>query len=171
MKFEIYSEAECRRRLKAGAQPDVVFSISDSKEANLKEKYEILIYRFQFADRVFEEDKEAPNISDVKRIVEIAKTLNTEQEIWFHCHAGISRSSATALVVFSEMFGPEYACEIVSTYKVFLSRGKDGEELFEDGSSWFVPNNLITKIYDKMTQKNLTELLEKYFDFYKPRFA
>jgi predicted protein tyrosine phosphatase len=62
--------------------------------------------RLHFADHV--DGECCPTKDDVRRIIELAESLRTSAgKVLIHCEAGVSRSSAAALIMYAYWFGAE----------------------------------------------------------------
>jgi predicted protein tyrosine phosphatase len=89
-------------------------------------------------------DRGGPTLADVEKIVAFAKSLNPQAgDLLVHCQAGISRSSAAALVVLLTRLGPgseeslvDYLCENYPECR---------------------PNLLLTQLADQLLATRLTE--------------
>lgn len=89
-------------------------------------------------------DRGGPTLADVEKIVAFARSLNPEAgDLLVHCQAGISRSSASALVVLLVRLGPgseeslvEFLCEKYPECR---------------------PNLLLTQLADQLLATRLTD--------------
>lgn len=79
-----------------------------------------------------------------------------------HCFAGISRSSAAAIIAMIPLLGPEEAVKRVMNFEVHQSDG-----VFEPGYSWFMPNNLMIQYADEELglAGQLVKLTERSFNY------
>lgn len=113
MKIEVLSRLEAGEMLCSPnrcAEITCLVSIGDGNDP-LPQGYENTVRRFrwQIADVV---TKEGATEEDVRRIIALAEQLRSESgTLLIHCEAGVSRSTATALII--------YAC--------WLGRGREDE--------------------------------------------
>ena len=70
--------------------------------------------------------------------------ISDDSRIMVHCFAGISRSSAAAIITMIPLLGPEEAVKRVMNFEVYQTAG-----VFEPGYSWFMPNNLMIQYADE----------------------
>ena len=79
-----------------------------------------------------------------------------------HCFAGISRSSAAAIIAMIPLLGPEEAVKRVMNFEVYQTEG-----VFEPGHSWFMPNNLMMQYADEELDLagHLVRLTESSFNY------
>lgn len=134
MNIKIMSEKSAVEFAKDDVSRDWVFiSIKDEGKADIKNRK---IARFNFQDQDDPNDTDPPtinHINDLVRLFKIIKSLN-EENIVVHCHAGICRSSAVAIALFS-----------------FLNKKVDFNktlEFFRDDLGWIMPNTLICQLLD-----------------------
>lgn len=83
-----------------------------------------IVYKYNFHD-VFSKEQlaskmyKAPNFEDVKSIVRAGEDIKLLVEhgedirIFFHCQAGISRSTAAACIILNVIFGPGFEMQIL----------------------------------------------------------
>jgi predicted protein tyrosine phosphatase len=87
-----------------------------------------------------------PNRNHVDEILHFgAFHYKKDSVLMTHCFAGISRSSAAAIIALCPHHGYQEAVKMVADIDMILS--KDG--LAEKGSAWFMPNNLMIKYADE----------------------
>ncbi|HJQ38300.1 MAG TPA: protein-tyrosine phosphatase family protein [Thermoanaerobaculia bacterium] len=106
--IEVYSREEAGAILSSPTQrADVCFlvSISDPEDqppagyANVRDKLRLL-----FADAT---DESGPSEDDIRSLIRTARALKGRSgRVLTHCQAGISRSSAAAVILYAVMLGP-----------------------------------------------------------------
>jgi len=101
----------------------------------------------------FKNDYTIPSKDDVLRILKFSEeNLNKDSRLLVHCFAGISRSSAAAIIAASVVLGYEGAIKKVSNLEIFPN--SDFSNRFPDvGFNWFVPNNLMIEWYSEIVNK------------------
>lgn len=107
--IEVCSREEASAILSSPSRrADVAFLISIGEPedrppagyANIRSKLRLL-----FADT--NEEVEGPTAEDVRRLISAAKSLaNRSGRVVIHCQAGISRSTAAAVIVYATLLGP-----------------------------------------------------------------
>ena len=130
---------------------------------------EIPVLKMKFHDITFLHEFEGkyriPTKGDVQTIVDFSKeNLNKDSRLLTHCFAGISRSSAAAIIAASTVIGVEDAVRKVSTLEIFPN--SDFSNKFPDvGFNWFVPNNLMMEWYGEILDKKneVSELMKESF--------
>ena len=97
-----------------------------------------LLFSF-FADTYVPNHPEAPRLRDVKRILDFTKELPVKAKVLVHCHAGVSRSTATAYAILCQHTSP----------------GTEMENLLHIQSlrEWAYPNRLIIELADKVLKR------------------
>jgi len=113
---EVYSREEAGAILSSPSQrADICFLISIGEPtdrppagyANVRDKLRLL-----FADTI---DHTGPTEDDIQRLIAIARSLaGRSGRVIAHCQAGISRSSAAAVIVYAVMLGPGREQEAVA---------------------------------------------------------
>lgn len=128
------------------------------------------IFRRKFDDICFElhsehdKDKYSPPTIDL--VLDILKfgedNLTNDSRLISHCYAGISRSSAAAIIAMIPLLGAEDAVQQVSDLKIKLSDDK-----MRSGRQWLMPNNLMIEYADKILNFNgeLVKLVNRSFDY------
>ena len=106
--IEVYSREEAGAILSSPSQrADVCFLVSIGEPqdrppagyANVRDKLRLL-----FADAM---DESGPTEEDIRKLIRIARTLEGRTgRVLAHCQAGISRSSAAAVILYAVMLGP-----------------------------------------------------------------
>ena len=88
------------------------------------------VYKYNFHDVFTKEQLESkmytpPSYKDIKSLVDIGHEIKEEVEngkdisLFFHCQAGISRSTAAACIVLNSIFGPGFELPILQEiYKI-----------------------------------------------------
>lgn len=109
----------------------------------------------------FNQMYEIPSREHVARIYEFAKSFDEASRILIHCYAGISRSSASAIISLCAHMSPKDAVEKIASLKTKTYMGYE-----EKGDIWFAPNHLMIKYADEMLNLN-GELL----DYVEHRFC
>lgn len=115
--IEVYSREEAGAILSSPSQrADVCFLISIGEPydhppagyANVRDKLRLL-----FSDTTDEES--GPTEDDVRSLIRIARALKGRSgRVLTHCQAGISRSSAAAVILYVVMLGPGHEEEAVA---------------------------------------------------------
>jgi predicted protein tyrosine phosphatase len=92
-----------------------------------------------FADTSVPNHPEAPQLQDVKRILDFTKELPHEAKVLVHCRAGVSRSTATAYAILCQHSPP----------------GQEMENLLHVQSlrDLVFPNRLIIELADKVLKR------------------
>src|SRR5579859_737326 len=102
------------------------------------------------------DDPNAPSIKTVQQIFAFSKTLKEDDKVLIHCHAGISRSTAAALIVVYD----KYACaQIEEVPKVELI-SKAGQFVHQIRPI-AAPNRLICKYADEFFKHDGPYLYEE----------
>lgn len=150
--------------------PDAVISIVDPLMSNPVISKDIPTLQMKFHDICFEPsspyDKEryvTPTRADVDEIFHFgAFKYKKGTKLLTHCFAGISRSSAAAIIALCPHYGYETAVKMVSEVDVYQSEG-----LYEKGSFWFMPNNLMIRYADERLALDgaLVKLVEETFAY------
>lgn len=151
-------------------KPDAIISIVDPTMKNPNFPMKVPILNLNFDDICFEPvsfyDKERyspPTRSHVEEIFHFgAFFYKKDTNLLTHCYAGISRSSAAAIIALCPHYGYKKAVEMVANIQVYQSEG-----VSEAGSSWFMPNNLMIKYADDQLALNgeLINLVETTFSY------
>jgi len=143
--------------------PDLIISISEPNQLppSFKTKQVLLL---NFKDICFDSKLDpsplAPKEEHILQIIEFASKAKNKK-ILIHCHAGISRSSAAAIILAREVCGDDQeALRQISSLNVEIS-----PEVFETGNTWFMPNNLMISLYDKIKGTNMSDLLDTFFSY------
>lgn len=153
-------------------KPTEVISIVDPEddylEFNLPKETSALQMKFQ--DLCFEPASEydiarylPPTKSMIKTIIKYGEhNIREDSRLLVHCFAGISRSSAAAIIAMIPLLGPEEAVKRVMAFEVHQA-----DEIFEPGYSWFLPNNLMIKYADEELglAGRLIKLTESSFNY------
>ena len=97
-----------------------------------------LLFSF-FADTFVSDHPEAPRFQDEKRILDFTKELPVKAKVLVHCHAGVSRSTATAYAILCQHTSP----------------GMEMENLLHVQSlrDLVFPNRLIIELADKVLKR------------------
>jgi predicted protein tyrosine phosphatase len=106
----------------------------------------------------FNQMYELPSREHVARIYEFAKSFDEDSRILIHCYAGISRSSAAAIISLCAHMSPKDAVEKIASLKTKTYMGYE-----EKGDIWFSPNHLMIRFADEML--NLNGELEDHVDY------
>jgi predicted protein tyrosine phosphatase len=108
----------------------------------------------------FNEKYNIPSREDVARIYEFAKSFDEDSRILIHCYAGISRSSAAAIISLCAHMSPKDAVEKIASLKT-----KTYMSYYEKGDIWFAPNHLMINYADEMLNLNgeLMDCVEQRF--------
>lgn len=126
----------------------------------LKMKFHDITFLHDFKDKYI-----IPTKGDVQTIVDFSKeNLNKDSRLLTHCFAGISRSSAAAIIAASTIIGLEEAIRKVSNLEIFPN--SDFSNKFPDvGFNWFVPNNLMMEWYGEISngREEVLELMKESF--------
>lgn len=104
--------------------------------------------RLLFADHV--DGEYGPTKEDVRRIIELAESLRSSVgKVLIHCEAGVSRSSAAALIMYAYWFG--------------AGREREALERVLKQRSIARPNRLMVSLADKLLGRGgrLMEVVEK----------
>jgi predicted protein tyrosine phosphatase len=121
--IEVASRAEASNILSSSHTcSDVTCLVSIGEAHNeLPEGYDNVAHKLRlvFADTIAPEN--GPTENDVRRIIELAETLcSTSGRVLIHCEAGVSRSSAAALIMYAHWLGPGREREAIA--KVLAQR-------------------------------------------------
>lgn len=95
-----------------------------------------------------------PSREIVNDLLRFGTTLNHDSKLLSHCWAGISRSSASAIIAMIPLIGYEEAVAKVATLRVPQSGIIGREDCFEAGRDWFLPNVLLIKYADQFLGLN-----------------
>ena len=97
-----------------------------------------LLFSF-FADTIVPNHPHAPRHEDVKRILDFTEKLPAKAKVLVHCHAGVSRSTATAYAILCQHTSP----------------GMEMENLLHVQSlrDLVFPNRLIIELADKVLKR------------------
>jgi predicted protein tyrosine phosphatase len=103
-----------------------------------------LLFSF-FADTIVSDHPHAPRLQDVERILDFTSGLTTKAKVLVHCHAGVSRSTATA-------------------YAILCQHSKPGMEMenllhVQTLRDLVFPNGLIIELADKVLKRKGAMLL------------
>jgi len=150
--------------------PDAVISIVDPQMCNPILTKDVPNLQMNFHDICFEPfssyDKEKykrPTRDDVDEIFHFGATRYKKgTKLLTHCYAGISRSSAAAIIALCPHYGYRDAVKIISDIDVFQS-----EDLYKKGKSHFMPNNLMIKYADERLalDGDLISMVENTFEY------
>ena len=153
-------------------QPQGVISIVDPKMENPNFSSDLRVLNLKFDDICFEPksiyDRERyspPTKKDVEEIFHFgAVTMKTGEKLLTHCFAGVSRSSAAAIIALSPHYGWRDAVRMVSEIELVYTAPKPHTET---GSQWFLPNNLMIDHADDLLCLNgeLRKLVEETFSY------
>jgi predicted protein tyrosine phosphatase len=121
--IEVASRAEASNILSSSHTcADVTCLVSIGEAHNeLPEGYHNIAHKLRlvFADTVSAEC--GPSEDDVRRIIELAESLcSSRGRVLIHCEAGVSRSSAAALIMYAHWLGPGREREAIA--KVLAQR-------------------------------------------------
>lgn len=150
-----------------GTSIDYIISIVDPNLDNpFPQSKNNLLFRFH--DICFEPQSEvdklryiSPTKKDISDIINFGKeNFNNKSVLLSHCMAGISRSSAAALISIIPLYGVNESVKIIkelesSNYNDFLQK------------KYFYPNNLMIKYADQVLglDGKLEKLVEETFDY------
>jgi len=147
--------------------PDAVISIVDPEDNNPEVLKDIPVLKMKFHDICFElfnnEKYIIPTRENVDDIFHFgAFKYKKDTKLLVHCFAGISRSSAAAIIALCPHYGYENAVKMVADVDVYMSEG-----LYEKGSLWFMPNNLMIRYADErlVLDGALVKLVEETFAY------
>jgi predicted protein tyrosine phosphatase len=150
--------------------PDAVISIVNPTTDNPEVGKEIPTLKMKFHDICFEiksyhgqERYTPPSRDHVDEIFHFgAFKYKKGTKLLTHCFAGISRSSAAAIIALCPHYGYVEAVRMVSEIDVYQSEG-----LYEKGSLWFMPNNLMIQYADERLALDgaLVRLVEETFAY------
>lgn len=148
-------------------KPEAIISIVDPYIENPEFNNKIPVLNLQFNDICFELESEydkrkysPPNRNHIDDILHFgAVTCNKNTRILTHCFAGISRSSAAAIIALCPLYGYLDAVDIVANADLTID-----DKIFK-GSEYFMPNNLMIKYADDRLCLNgdLCKLVDKKF--------
>lgn len=85
----------------AEAPLDHIISIRDKNQPRpdiRNFKTEFTLHAFNFEDTGSSAHPEAPSEQHIKRLLNLYSSISVEQNILFHCYAGVSRSTAAAFI-------------------------------------------------------------------------
>ena len=128
--------------------PTGIISIIDpgSSYVDFKTNEESIL-RLCFKDICFKTTQEDLLPPTREHIVDILNwslsNIDFDSRILVHCFAGVSRSSAAAIISMIPLLGMKEAVRRVSEFDFFISK-----DIYEKGSFWFMPNNLMIQIAD-----------------------
>ena len=150
-------------------KPDVVISIVDPDDehpSGLPEKS----LKIKFDDICFEPKSEydiqryrPPTQEIVRSILKFAEeNIDQNSKILVHCFAGISRSSAAAIIALTAIVSWRESIEIIAQTNTRTLNG-----LTKSGYSWFMPNNLMIFYLDKILYADglLVKQVESTFNY------
>lgn len=150
-------------------KPDVVISIVDPDDEHPIELPEKSL-KIKFRDISFEPKSEydvqrfnPPTQEIVRDILKFSEeNIDQNSKILVHCFAGISRSSAAAIIVLTTIFSWREAVEIVAHMNTKTSKG-----LIKFGYSYFSPNSLMIFYLDKILYADglLVRQVESTFNY------
>ena len=134
-------------------QPHGVISIVDPGLDNPIFDPSVKVLNLRFHDICFEPrsiyDKERYTYPTREIVEEIfhfgAVTMKSGERLLTHCFAGVSRSSAAAIIALSPHYGWQEAVRMVAELKVNHTAPEPHTEI---GSFWFMPNNLMIDYAD-----------------------
>lgn len=134
-------------------QPHGIISIVDPRTENPVFDPNVKVLNLKFHDVCFEPrsiyDKERyvhPTREIVEEIFNFgAVSMKKGERLLTHCFAGVSRSSAAAIIALSPQYGWQEAVRMVAEVKVNHTAPEPHTEL---GSRWFMPNNLMIDYAD-----------------------
>lgn len=88
--------------------------------------------------------------------------LNDDSRLISHCYAGISRSSAAAIIAMIPLLGINDAVHTVANLQIKLS-----DSIIKSGKEWLMPNNLMIEYADKVLNLGgeLVQLTDRSFDY------
>lgn len=171
--MDVYVSSKVLARKSAVAfSPTAIISIVSPDEEHPKFDDivgDIPILRLKFHDITFQVDFNhnyvLPSVEDVKKIIEFSeKNLKEDSRLLTHCFAGISRSSAAAIIAASTVMGYEGAIRKISNLEIFPD--SDFSHKFpEVGFEWFVPNNLMIEHFGEIVceKDKIIKLMNKSF--------
>lgn len=141
-------------------KPDVDFGLFEGKIPILKLKFDDVCFQ-PISDydisRYYPPDDEI-----IDKILRFGKDhINDDSRLLVHCFAGISRSPAATIISMIPNFGINFAVEKVSKYNVYFDHNS-----FEQGYSWFMPNDLMISYADKKLELN-GELVKLVYENFK----
>ncbi len=150
--------------------PTAIISIVDPEDTFPAFNNDVPIFGAKFDDLCFEPMSDIdiaryhpPTIDLVLDILKFGEDhLDDDSRLLVHCFAGISRSSAAAIIALTPLLGIDSAVEKIAGLNV-----RHSETLYESGQSWFMPNDLMVKYADKILQKNgeLVQLVKSSFKY------
>lgn len=134
-------------------QPHGIISIVDPNIKNPDFSSSLKVLNLKFDDICFEPksiyDKERyspPTREIVEDIFHFgATTMKKGERLLTHCFAGVSRSSAAAIIALSPHYGWQESVKMVAEVKVNHTAPTPHTEI---GSQWFMPNNLMIDYAD-----------------------
>lgn len=170
MEIFITSRHQVKHKI-PGFGPTGIISIQDPEHDYLDfDLNGISLLPMKFHDICFEVASEGDKARYSPPTRDIVKTILNwgranvveDSRIMVHCFAGISRSSAAAIIAMIPLLGPEEAVKRVAEFKVYHSEG-----VFERGYSWFMPNNLMIEYADDelRLKGQLIKLTENSFNY------
>ncbi len=117
---------------------------------------------FELKDTAWMYDKVVmPSKENVRDIYQFSKNnFKEDSRILVHCYAGISRSSAAAIISLSAHMDWREAVSKIANLQTMTMLN-----FYESGTSWFSPNNLMIKYLDEMLGLNgdMEDLVEHTF--------
>ena len=129
-------------------KPTAIISICDMAAPELEFLgHSCPILRMKFDDICFElkskgdiERYSPPSRQLVRSILQFGRdNITDDSKLLSHCYAGISRSSAAAIIATTPLLGFRYAVKMVAELNVQN----------ETGANWFMPNNLMIEYADE----------------------
>lgn len=116
---------KCPNNLKYAVDSKIPCLVLHFSDLEYKPDHERMDYYWNMVQNKHGKDA-IPSVGNVKKIVDFVKGIDKDGVLLVHCHAGISRSTATALIANTVINGPD-------------SSGQVFEEIEKD-NPWMTPN-------------------------------